>query len=65
MEKLKPCPFCGGKARFTDLGVEGEFSDWAVECKCCGIVMLAVAEEPGDITTKKECVKSWNNRPGE
>lgn len=65
MEKLKPCPFCGGKARFTDLGVEGEFRDWAVECKGCGIVVLPKAEGDGFITTKKDCIKSWNNRPGE
>lgn len=62
MDKLKPCPFCGGKAKFIDLGIEGEFHDWDVECAECGIVMMCPGREGGDVTTKKEAVAAWNRR---
>ena len=59
---LRPCPFCGGVADFTDLGVEGEFEDWDVECTECGITVITPGEEPGCVTTKEEAVRAWNRR---
>ena len=39
-EKLKPCPFCGGRGKLVDVGIEGEFQDWMVECPNCHIALL-------------------------
>ena len=68
-EKLKPCPFCGGRARYVDLGDPGlglgdpgQFSDWDVECTKCGIVMICPGKEEGCTTTKREAKAAWNRR---
>jgi len=63
--RLKPCPFCGGAAKFTDLGIEGDFEDWDVECCDCGIIMIAPGEEDGCVTTKEEAAAVWNRRVDE
>jgi len=34
MEKLKPCPFCGGKAEVVDYGLTGKLK--VVQCSDCG-----------------------------
>lgn len=65
MEKLKACPFCGGKAKYTDLGVPNEFHDWDVECTKCGIVVICPGKEAGCVTTKNEARAAWNRRAQE
>ena len=60
--QLKPCPFCGGRAKYVDLGIPSEFADWGVECTRCGVVMIAPAAEEGNVTTKKESMAAWNRR---
>lgn len=62
MAELKQCPFCGGKAKYVDLGEPDEFKDWDVECIKCGIVMLVPGKEAGCVTTKAEARKAWNRR---
>ncbi len=40
MTKLKPCPFCGGKAvlRAANYSVfEDSYQKATIECECCGI----------------------------
>lgn len=50
MTVLKPCPFCGGTARFFKGGfLEGGF-EW-VECECCGVGMSG-----------KNPIEKWNTR---
>ena len=49
MNKLKPCPFCGGKAELVE-GSDG----WCVYCKECDCEMVRF--------TKKQAVKIWNTR---
>lgn len=61
-EKLKPCPFCGGRARYVDLGVRDEFPDWDVECTKCGVVMICPSKEEGCTTTRQEAKDAWNRR---
>lgn len=60
--QLKPCPFCGGKAKFENCGDPGKFADWDVVCTECGILALCPGEEPGMVTTKEEAAKAWNRR---
>ena len=57
-EKLKPCPFCGGKAhvyedqRFTDATYN--FPKWRVACSCC--------HAQTETATMEFVVKRWNER---
>jgi len=52
MDKLKPCPFCGGEAHLQPF-----MGYWTVGCTdCFGAVV-------GKIETKEEAIKEWNKRP--
>ncbi|MBQ7873744.1 MAG: Lar family restriction alleviation protein [Oscillospiraceae bacterium] len=58
MAELKPCPFCGGRARViqSDPLEKGkkEFYVFGVYCTDCGGLMRKCAEE--------DAVKAWNRR---
>ena len=60
MDKLKPCPFCGKKARLGSLG--GDKSNWLIWCKC-GHAVSETGCGYGD--TKEEIIKAWNTRAKE
>ena len=53
MTKLKPCPFCGGKAEL--LIVPGRVASWLVKCKkgCCN-QMPHVSDH--------DAIEEWNTR---
>jgi len=54
MVKLKPCPFCGGRAVLEKIG-------WPhlVSCIKCGARMISIKwEKDGE----QEAVKKWNQR---
>lgn len=57
-EKLKPCPFCGGKATLTEYRFA--FYQCKVECTTfgCGISTMLYKGEKAD----KEAIKAWNRR---
>ena len=66
MAELKPCPFCGGKARmkygrYNLLGAYGGAEndrEWAgVYCKKCN-----VSQPPRLYSTKTEAMEAWNRR---
>ena len=66
MEKLKPCPFCGGKATV----MSWEFTDemgYNVVCnsneKCPYFPMFDPPDYPM-FDTKKDAIKAWNTRHG-
>ena len=50
-EKLKPCPFCGGKA---DAWTDPCFCAWKVFCTECGANILSSTDGYADVL--------WNNR---
>lgn len=56
--ELKPCPFCGGKAKLTHDtdGMEIFF----IECDQC-----QVCPKTGDFTELKQAIKAWNRRANE
>lgn len=55
--KLKPCPFCGGKAHIMKMG----YPHW-IYCEKCG------AKVHGGVVGEKEgeeaSIKAWNRRDG-
>lgn len=57
MEKLKPCPFCGGEAELIDIGcpVYGE-GRYYVVCK------TGCVEQTRMWATKQTAIKRWNRR---
>lgn len=53
---LKPCPFCGGKAKiFMTMGKSG----YGVECENNCIFFF------GQFVTCKHAIEAWNRRAGE
>lgn len=78
MEKLKPCPFCGGKAVFEKLPTYRPPFDerceqrFTVVCKCRGISLPKhctvdfSVDENGDIIhaidDREEAIEAWNRR---
>ena len=51
MDKLKPCPFCGGEAAFL-----GETQ--SIKCKQCGGMLIVT----NPLTTRLEAKEAWNRR---
>lgn len=54
-EKLKPCPFCGGKAE-TDYGCF-RYESFFVYCLDCGAYLC----DP-NIDSEKGVIEKWNKR---
>lgn len=53
MSKLKPCPFCGGKAVLTlSHCQDGTYVVGCVDCNC----------EMDYMETKEETIEAWNRR---
>lgn len=51
---LKPCPFCGDKAKLISLLGRNW---WAVQCQGCGNATMPTSTSP-DLS-----IERWNNRP--
>lgn len=65
-EELKPCPFCGGAARFIrpSIGVKDTsmYDTWtAVQCNECGAL---VGDAGRRFRNREDATKVWNKRPG-
>ena len=58
-EKLKPCPFCGGKARLYTYGFYSGLGPDLV-CLECPAKMRCKEEDEESI---KKLIKAWNKRP--
>ena len=54
MERLKPCPFCGGKARMVESVLPGFYVACSNVFKCGG------RQEQFD--TEAEAIEAWNRR---
>lgn len=76
MEKLKPCPFCGGEAEIMCLSTVNEHGIlskvFVITCKECGLRnpkafrIFAQIHNDGicvfDESEKKEAIEAWNRR---
>lgn len=64
MEELKPCPFCGGKAKL----LEGDWSsnDHGIYCQGCSLTVdpseMLPEDETEGLTSKEIATKVWNRR---
>ena len=54
MRELKPCPFCGGEAKYME--IKDFFVSRFVTCAKCGI------ETPRNCLNRKDAIKRWNRR---
>lgn len=54
-EKLKPCPFCGGKAKLVETYVEKGIWVYSVDCSNCK-TRQQVSK------TEEEAINAWNTR---
>jgi hypothetical protein len=71
MTELKPCPFCGGKARIvSDYSSEQDKTRWSLWHECCehegsglgyGHALFPWFETPW-YDTEEEAVEAWNAR---
>lgn len=54
MSELKPCPFCGGKAK-----TQSFYRDHRVYCRTCNASTMCYYE------TKEKAIAAWNRRVGD
>lgn len=59
-QKLKPCPFCGGKAHYGQAIKDIDTYTWVkwVYCTSCKATT-------GKSTNRAEVVRAWNQRVGD
>lgn len=68
--KLKPCPFCGGRAKlkhgYPYRQIKG-MRQAVVQCKSCGCRTITYRQLPYQSWTEvdDEAVNAWNKRAGE
>lgn len=53
MDKIKPCPFCGGAGKIEKS--IGKYEYWKIQCQLCGVSTLVSVD-------KDLPVKWWNKR---
>lgn len=63
MTELKPCPFCGGKAKL-DHGRIGITETSYVRCEKCWSKGQSITESVR-YSSDAEAIKAWNRRVGE
>lgn len=54
MNKLKPCPLCGGKVKLLEIGFQ-----WEIICKNCNLTLVGQGLHE---ICKETAIKKWNRR---
>lgn len=66
MDKLKPCPFCGGEAEIVNyeprLHRPSRNHPYSVYCPGCDLLFGWDEDYGGEFDTKKEATEAWNTR---
>ena len=62
MDKLKPCPFCGGEARVREFRTykeecHGIMPKYYIQCNLCTV------DRPQTHWDKRDAIAEWNRRP--
>jgi hypothetical protein len=64
--KLKPCPFCGGPARLSEVG-SGVFEKWYMAQACCNASDCAATSFCATGKSKRavrlKAIAAWHRRP--
>ena len=60
MDELKPCPFCGGKAIFEDMGRPLEL--YRIVCTVCGANVTSLKYPRIPRIGEKVAIAKWNKR---
>ena len=60
--ELKPCPFCGGEATYTDHFYEDTETGHCVYCKDCGAGTCICTGSSSPEYFKKHVSDMWNRR---
>lgn len=63
MEKLKPCPFCGGQHLFQEGDKQGLVYGYAIDCinpKCDKAGELIIKYGFSNKFAKKKAIAAWN-----
>lgn len=67
-EELKPCPFCGGKAKVVNRDVEPQGDTWYgkkielfIECTDCGACLFDECFHEG-FYNEEQAITAWNTR---
>ncbi|MBR1486297.1 MAG: Lar family restriction alleviation protein [Synergistaceae bacterium] len=64
-EELKPCPFCGGEARITNLippRLYVKDTAFCVYCASCNLLFGFDIDYGGEFSTENEAIEAWNRR---
>lgn len=65
MDKLKPCPFCGGEAEYkhAQYGTYGKYRDCVrIACSACYVHTIFYAEEDKPLGHIEQAIEAWNRR---
>ena len=62
--KLKSCPFCGGKAKFSEVGINGfpKYNKFSVRCENENCAIQPSTKYFNNVT---KAINSWNRRINE
>lgn len=70
MDKLKPCPFCGGRVAIAENTAPRLYRPvknhpYYICCYSCDLLFGYDVDYGGEFDSKEEAAEAWNRRTGE